>query len=141
MRLKDLLIFIVLLSIGCSARAQQAQSFDYPWPVEVFDLPVSDNKVQYRLYVRAPLRKVDKNAPVHCYYFLDALSNFTPAAAMSYNYEKFNYMPTGFFIGVGYTNEKDGNARTENRTRDYTPSQFTPDSKHFLFSALNHLLQ
>ena len=54
---------------------------------------------------------------------------------MSDNYEYFNYIPPAYFIGIGYSNEADGVPKAENRTRDYTPTKFTPqDSTHFLAS-------
>jgi uncharacterized protein len=132
--LKFLTLLFFLITSVFSVQAIEPQPFTYPWKVEVFDLPVSSNGIQYRLYIRPPIQSVEAGKPVHSYYFLDALTNFTPAAAMSFNYEQFGYMPSGYFIGIGYTNESDGEPKATNRTRDYTPTQFTPDTKHFLYA-------
>ena len=115
------------------AETLEAGEFTYPWDVHVFDLPVSANGIAYRLYVRPPLRAVEEGEKPSSFYFLDPLALFTPAAAMSYNYEYFNYIPTAYFIGIGYQNEADGTWLEENRTRDYTPTAFLPpNDNHFL---------
>jgi len=138
MRTLLLLLSALILNGLFATRAAEAQDigpkpFDYPWDVEVFDLPVSANGIGYRLYVRAPLRKPADGEQPSTIYFLDALNQFTPAAAMSYNYEYFNYIPASYFVGIGYQNEADGMVREENRTRDYTPTSFSPpDDSHFL---------
>lgn len=131
----------VQLAITLSVTATPAVSdpeplpFEYPWPVQVFDLPESANGIGYRLYVRPPLRAPKDGSKPATFYFLDPLTLFVPAAAMSYNWEYFNYMPAAYFVGVGYQNEADGTARTANRTRDYTPTAFEPpNDKHFLAS-------
>lgn len=109
------------------------KAFEYPYKVEVFDLPQAANGVKYRLFVRPPLRKPAPESQASSFYFFDALRNFTPAAAMSYNYEFFNYIPAAYFIGIGYTNEADGITKESNRTRDYTPTSFKPpNDQHFL---------
>ena len=113
----------------------EAKPFDYPYDVDVYDLPVSSNGVAYRLYVRAPLREPADGEQPSTVYFLDAIANFVPAAAMTSNYEHFNYTPAAYFIGIGYQDEKDGIAKEHNRTRDYTPTKFAPkDQSHFLSS-------
>ena len=56
--------------------------------------------------------------------------------AMAFNYEHFIYIPAAYFIGIGYQDEADGAAKEQNRTRDYTPTKFTPpDQSHFLASS------
>lgn len=111
----------------------EAKPFDYPWNVQVYDLPQSDNGVAYRLYIRAPLVDPPQGESASAFYFLDPLALFTPAAAMTYNYEFFNYIPSAYFIGVGYQNEADGEWKEANRTRDYTPTAFAPPSAdHYL---------
>lgn len=126
----------VLSPVGSpAAKELTPQPFEYPYPVEVFDLPPSENGVEYRIFVRPPLREPAEGERASCFYFLDALRNFVPAAAMSYNYEIFNYIPAAYFIGIGYRNEADG-VKEENRTRDYTPTAFVPpDENHFLASS------
>jgi predicted alpha/beta superfamily hydrolase len=120
---------------GSTPQEIAPQPFEYPYPVEVYDLPRSANGIEYRLYVRPPLEDPAEGEPPSTVYFLDALRNFTPAAAMSYNWEYFNYIPSSYFVGIGYRNEADGISRESNRTRDYTPTAFEPpDESHFLAS-------
>ena len=123
-----LLAAILVVADPGSAFAQrpEAKPFSYPYDVQVFDLPTAANKVGYRLYVRMPLREPAAGEKSSSFYFLDPLTNFVPAAAMSYNYEYFNYIPSAFFIGIGYQDEADGHPREHNRTRDYTPTELTP---------------
>ncbi len=132
-------LFIVVISQISQAQSPQelaknlpAKKFEYPWDVKVFDLQVSSNGVKYRLYVRPPIEPPQEGQKSSTFYFLDPLALFTPAAAMSYNYEYFNYIPSAYFIGIGYQDEADGNWREANRTRDYTPTSFTPPEDHFL---------
>ncbi|MCP5380932.1 MAG: alpha/beta hydrolase [Kordiimonadaceae bacterium] len=137
-----LLLFIFCPLYSVSAQAQNAnelakslpeKDFDYPWDVKVFDLPKSKNGIAYRIYVRLPIEPPKEGEKSSSFYFLDPLALFTPAAAMSYNYEYFNYIPSAYFIGIGYQNEADGHWKEENRTRDYTPTAFAPPNKdHFL---------
>jgi len=135
----DIFVFTKAVCLLCLAlrsapvAAQEPQSFQYPYDVDVYDLPVASNGVAYRLYVRAPLREPEDREKASTFYFLDALNNFVPAAAMSYNFEYFNYIPAAYFIGVGYQDESDGVVKEANRTRDYTPTAFEPsDESHFL---------
>ncbi len=129
---------IAILSIAARlslAQDPNPQPFNYPFDVDVFDLPISENGIGYRLYIRPPLREPASGEKSSVFYFLDALQLFTPSAAMSYNYEYFNYIPSAYFVGVGYQNEADGVTREVNRTRDYTPTAFAPpDSTHYLAS-------
>ncbi len=111
-----------------------AKNFDYPWDVKVFDLPTSSNGINYRLYVRPPIEPPEEGQKSSTFYFLDPLALFTPAAAVSYNYEYFNYTPSAYFVGIGYQDEADGDWKEANRTRDYTPTSFTPPEDHFLRS-------
>ena len=127
---------LALLAV-CMARAAetgiQAGPFEYPYDVAVYDLPVAGNGVKYRIYVRPPLRDPGEGEQAAGFYFLDAIANFVPAAAMTSNYEHFNYLPAAYYIGIGYQDEADGIAKEHNRTRDYTPTEFVPpDDKHFL---------
>lgn len=126
------IIFILVMSIQAHAQDIESKTFTYPYDMQVFDLPTASNGVDYRIYVRMPLRPPAEGEKSSSFYFLDALANMTPAAAMSYNYEVFNYIPSAYFIGIGYQNEADGPWKEENRTRDYTPTAFTPDKGHFL---------
>lgn len=114
------------------AQEIQPKKFNYPYDVLVFDLPESSNGISYRLYVRPPLRNPNQGESPSTFYFLDPLRLFVPAAAMTYNYEYFNYHPASYFIGIGYQNEADGIPKEENRTRDYTPTSFNPPKDHFL---------
>ena len=131
---KIILTFLaIFLSISqVTAQEIQPKEFKYPYDVKVFDLPTAANGIDYRIYVRAPLRAPAEGEKSSSFYFLDALANMTPAAAMSYNYEIFNYIPSAYYIGIGYQNEGDGPWTQENRTRDYTPTAFTPAPGHFL---------
>lgn len=130
---------VLLLAIACAAGAAETavepKPFEYPYEVFVYDLPVAANGVKYRLYVRPPLRKPGEGQVAASFYFLDAIANFVPAAAMTFNYEYFNYLPAAYYIGIGYQDEADGIAKEQNRTRDYTPTEFVPpDASHFLAS-------
>lgn len=109
--------------------------FTFPYEVLVFDLPAATNGVNYRLYVRPPLREPGDGEQASSIFFLDPIGLFVPASSMSYNYEIFNYIPASYFIGIGYQDEADGIPKTHNRTRDYTPTAFSPpDANHFLAS-------
>jgi predicted alpha/beta superfamily hydrolase len=137
MDMKKLTFVLVIWSFSFKLFAQTIESkpFEYPFKVHVFDLPISSNGINYRIYIREPLRDPENGEQASAFYFLDPLSLFVPSAAMSSNYEYFNYIPAAYFIGIGYTNEADGIPKVENRTRDYTPTKFTPpDSTHFLAS-------
>jgi predicted alpha/beta superfamily hydrolase len=129
----------LFLAMACGAGAAetdiQAKPFDYPYQVFVYDLPEASNGVKYRIYVRPPLRAPGEGEKAASFYFLDAIANFVPAAAMTFNYELFNYLPAAYYIGIGYQDEADGIAKEHNRTRDYTPTEFIPpDDNHFLAS-------
>jgi len=133
MKIISLLLAIFISSNCLASEAITAKPFKYPYPVMTFDLPVSKNGIGYRLYVRPPLRHPAEGQKSSSFYFLDALKNFTAAAVMSDNYETLGYTPSAYFIGIGYQNEADGIAKEANRTRDYTPTSFTPpDEKHYL---------
>ena len=130
------LIFLALSLASSDARANadpEPGAFAYPYEVMVFDLPTASNGIDYRLYIRPPLREPGAGELATGIYFLDPIALFVPAAAMSFNYEIFNYMPASYFIGIGYQDEADGVPKTHNRTRDYTPTGFAPpDETHFL---------
>lgn len=130
------MIWGLLLIAGCAtgslAQGASEKTFKHPFDIKVYDLPTSKNGVEYQLIVRAPLRPPAEGEKSSTFYFLDAIANMTPAAVMSYNYELFNYVPSAYFIGIGYKNEEGGFWREENRTRDYTPTAFTPPTGHFL---------
>ncbi len=133
--MRFILCVILLLSYLTASQTQsiQPKSFDFPYDVKVYDLPTSSNGINYRLYVRKPLREPAEGEKASAFYFLDPLSLFIPASSMTGNYEWFNYLPAAYYIGVGYANEADGIPKEENRTRDYTPTEFfPPDSSHFL---------
>ncbi len=130
--------YLIVLLLGfstCASLAQEVEpkSFEYPYEVLVYDLPTAENGIDYRLYVRKPLRAPAEGEAPSTFYFLDALRLFVPAAAMTSNFEYFNYHPAAYFVGIGYQDEADGVPKEANRTRDYTPTTFTPpDDKHFL---------
>lgn len=124
-----------LSAMGLSAQELPAREFKYPYDVHVFDLPISANGIEYQLFVRPPLRAPADGEKSSVFYFLDAKANMIPAAAMSYNYETFNYIPSAYFVGIGYKNEEGAFWKEENRTRDYTPSEFIPPKGHFLESS------
>ena len=127
-------VFTISFCVIMYAQEINPKKFDYPYDVRVFDLPQSSNGVKYRIYVRPPLRKSKDEVKPSSFYFLDPLRLFVPAAAMTYNYEYFNYHPASYFIGIGYQNEADGIPKESNRTRDYTPTAFDPPEGHFLAS-------
>jgi hypothetical protein len=128
-------LFLVAMSGPGWAQDIAPQSFHYPYEVLVYDLPTAANGVNYRLYVRPPLRDPGAGERASSFYFLDAQRNFVPAAAMTSNYEYFNYIPAAYFIGIGYQDEADGVPKEHNRTRDYTPTKFVPpNQEHFLAS-------
>ncbi|MEJ2330121.1 MAG: hypothetical protein P8Z33_09695 [Gammaproteobacteria bacterium] len=136
MRTACLLLVTLTVAVAISAPAYGevvAKPFEHPYHVTVYDLPVSSNGVRYRLYVRPPLQEPADGEGAAAVYFLDAIANFVPAAAMTASYERFNYTPAAYFIGIGYQDESDGVPKEYNRTRDYTPTRFTPpDQNHFL---------
>jgi predicted alpha/beta superfamily hydrolase len=135
MKLSFFILFIWAFSPELNAQIIESKPFEYPYNVLVYDLPTASNGINYRLYVRKPLRDPDDGEQASAFYFLDPLRLFVSAAAMSYNYEYFNYIPAAYFIGIGYSNEADGMPKEENRTRDYTPTSFAPpDDTHFLSS-------
>ncbi len=133
--MKHLICAMLLASIGFAkpwAEEPSSKPFTYPYDMKVYDLPTAANGVDYQLIIRAPLRPPAEGEKSSTFYFLDALANMTPAAAMSYNYEIFNYIPSAYFVGIGYKNEEGSFWKEENRTRDYTPTEFTPPEGHFL---------
>ncbi len=136
MQARIIMIFLALGVATTPARAiaeVAARPFTFPYEVMVFDLPTAANGIDYRLYVRPPLREPAAGEKASSIYFLDPITLFVPASAMSFNYEVFNYMPASYFIGIGYQDEADGLPKTHNRTRDYTPTSFTPpDDAYFL---------
>lgn len=112
--------------------AIEPKPFEYPVPIEVFDLPTAPNGVDYRIIVRAPLAAPAEGEKSSTVYFLDALLNMTPAGIMAYNYETLNYVPSSYFVGIGYREGEDHKYQEQDRTRDYTPTSFTPPEGHFL---------
>ncbi len=128
-----LLLTLALLVPFCvQAQEIEPKAFEYPYDVQVFDMPTASNGIDYRIYVRMPLRDPAEGEKHSSFYFLDPLALMTSAAAMTYNYAYFNYLPSAYYIGIGYQNEADGNWKQENRTRDYTPTAFKPGKGHFL---------
>ncbi|UTW54622.1 alpha/beta hydrolase [Kordiimonas sp. SCSIO 12610] len=126
------MLYVVVGLNGLWASEPEAKPFTYPYDMKVYDLPTAANGVDYQLIIRAPLRPPADGEKSSTFYFLDALANMTPAAAMSYNYEIFNYIPSAYFVGIGYKNEEGDFWKEENRTRDYTPTKFKPPAGHFL---------
>ena len=141
--MKKLILVLVIwvFSFELSSQTIEPKPFEYPFKVRVYDLPTSSNGINYRIYIREPLREPENGELASAFYFLDPIRLFVPSAAMSSNYEYFNYIPSAYFIGIGYANEADGLPKVENRTRDYTPTTFTPpDSTHFLsFSPVDYI--
>ena len=72
------------------------------------------------------MRPLNEGEQAAAFYFLDPLRTFVPAASMTVNYEVFDYIPSAYFIGIGYQDEADGYPKEHNRTRDYTPTAFEP---------------
>ena len=114
------------------AQTAEPTSFQHPFNLKVYDLPVASNGIEYQLIIREPLRPPAEGEKSSTFYFLDATANMPAAATMSYNYEYFNYIPSAYFVGIGYKNEEGTFWKEENRTRDYTPVEFTPPAGHFL---------
>lgn len=135
--MKSIIIISAIFLFGTLLQSQTNQPvpFEYPYEVDVYDLPLASNGIKYRVYIRKPLRDPVEGEKSSTFYFLDALRLFVPSASMSYNYEYFNYIPSAYYIGIGYTDEADGVPKEANRTRDYTPTHFAPtDNNHFLSS-------
>lgn len=110
----------------------EPRPFKYPLPVKVFDLPTSANGIDYRLFVRPPLREPAEGETTVAVYFLDGIRLFAPATMMALNYEALAYVPPLVLVGIGYQDEPGVAWREENRTRDYTPTAFAPPDGHFL---------
>ena len=123
-------MFLLIMLVTAPAAGDVAKKpFAFPFDVAVYDLPTSSNGIRYRLYVRPPLREPAEGEQPSTFYFLDALRSFVPAASMTSNYEIFNYIPSAYFIGIGYQDEADGIPKEHNRTRDYTPTKFAPAAR------------
>lgn len=136
--MKNLIFALLIVSIGTPtvlAQTTEPQSFQHPFNLKVYGLPVASNGVEYQLIIREPLRPPAEGEKSSTFYFLDATANMPAAATMSYNYEYFNYIPSAYFVGIGYKNEEGTFWKEENRTRDYTPVEFTPPAGHFLESS------
>ncbi|WP_350292550.1 alpha/beta hydrolase-fold protein [uncultured Croceitalea sp.] len=131
--MKKLIVVLLLgaFSIG-NAQIASPKVFEFPFKVQVYDLPTSENGINYRIYVRPPLIAPEEGEKASSFYFLDPLRLFVPSSAMTSNFEYFNYHPAAYFIGVGYQNETDGIPKELNRIRDYTPTNFVPTENHFL---------
>ena len=133
--MKNLFFALFVISLGMPsvlAQTTEPKSFKHPFNLKVYDLPVASNGVEYQLIVREPLRPPAEGEKPSTFYFLDATANMPAAATMSYNYEYFNYIPSAYFVGIGYKNEEGTFWKEENRTRDYTPVEFNPPAGHFL---------
>lgn len=128
-------IFFICFLQDLKSQEIKPQPFRHPSNIDVYDLPESSNGVKYRIYVRKPLNELKVGELPSYFYFFDPLSLFVPATSMTTNYEYFDYIPSAYFIGIGYQDEADGISKKHNRTRDYTPTTFKPkDDKHFLSS-------
>ncbi len=135
--MRSCIIISAILLFGSLVQSQTIQPvpFEYPFEVDVYDLPIASNGIKYRVYIRKPLRDPAEGEKSSTFYFLDALRLFVPSASMSYNYEFFNYISSAYYVGIGYADEADGVPKEANRTRDYTPTRFAPaDNNHFLSS-------
>ena len=113
----------------------EAKPFEYPVPIEMIDLPTAPNGVDYRLIVRPPLVDPAEGEAPSTVYFLDAMLNLTPAGIMAYNYESLNYVPPAYYVGLAYRDGEEHRLDQRDRTRDYTPTSFTPSEDHFLANA------
>jgi uncharacterized protein len=109
------------------------QAYQPPFEAQTIDLPRSANGVDYRLYVRKPLREPREGESVVTVYVLDAHWNFPSAVTMLANREAMGHFPPTLFVGIGYPDDESG-GREEHRTRDYTPTAFAPSDpgSHFL---------
>lgn len=128
------LALILLALIPAQATAQTVRPWQPPFDMEVIDLPVSDNGVGYRLFIRKPLVPPDSGDRPVVVYLLDALWDTPAVAAAESNAEFLGHFPPIYYVGVGYQNENDGVRLEANRTRDYTPTAWAPDDprQHFL---------
>lgn len=106
--------------------------YRYPVPISTIDLPPAPNGATYRLYVRPPLREPEAGQRPATVYFVDALLTLTPAGVMAHNYELMDYAPAAWFVGIGYRDGDADRMEESDRTRDYTPTVFTPPAGHFL---------
>jgi predicted alpha/beta superfamily hydrolase len=126
---------LLLTLIPASLPAQTVRAWQPPFEMEVIDLPVSDNHVAYRLFVRKPLVPPAPGGerPV-VVYLLDALWDTPAVAAAESNAEFGGHFPPIYYVGVGYQDENDRVRLQANRTRDYLPTVWAPPDpgQHFL---------
>ena len=127
---------ILLVALGLSwltlpAIAQDAQPYEFPFQVDVYDLPVSSNGIAYRIYVREPLAAEDRvDGPPGVFYVLDGDYYFPALAAGVFNTEYFGHTPNAYMVGIGYQ-DLETVSLNRHRTRDFTPTSFTPpDADH-----------
>ncbi len=128
------LALILLTIIPNDASTQTVRSWQPPFEMEVIDLPVSNNGVAYRLFVRKPLVAPDSGERPVVVYILDALWDTPAVVAAESNAEFLGHFPPIYYVGIGYQNENDGVRLEANRTRDYTPTAWKPADprQHFL---------
>lgn len=131
--LSRLVCCMLVLAQPASAQDAELGTWTPPFEIEVVDLPTASNGVDYRLFVRRPLASPREGDLAVGVYILDALWNLPAAAAMHSNVEFLRRTPSLMLIGVGYQNETRSRLE-ENRTRDYTPTHFSPTDPegHFL---------
>ena len=125
---------LALVLLPVAASAQQVRPWTPPFDAEVIDLPVAQNGVAYRLFVRKPISEPQGGEKPIVVYVLDALWDFPAVVAAHSNSEFLGHYPPIYYVGVGYQDENQRMRREEHRTRDYTPTAWAPadPSKHFL---------
>lgn len=125
---------LALVLLPVAASAQQVRPWTPPFDAEVIDLPVAQNGVAYRLFVRKPISEPRGGEKPIVVYVLDALWDFPAVVAAHSNSEFLGHYPPIYYVGVGYQDENQRMRREEHRTRDYTPTAWAPadPSKHFL---------
>ena len=129
--IRNLLVTLGLVCLGQTAVAQDAQPYEFPFQVDVYDLPIASNGVAYRLYVRAPLAAEDRaDGPPGIFYVLDGNYYFPALAAGVFNTEHFGHTPNAYMVGIGYADLEELDV-SNHRTSDYTPTRFSPpDANH-----------
>ena len=121
----------VMAGNGPSTSQHTPSNYQVPFEASTIDLPTSANGIDYRLYIRKPLRDPQAGEQVVTVYVLDALWKFPAAATMLANAEFLGHLPPLLLVGVGYRDDAQG-GREENRTRDYTPTAFNPKTHAFM---------
>ena len=125
-----LAVLVLAMMVPATAQPSPAtispQPYEFPFEVDVFDLPVSSNGVAYRLFVRHPLlAEARRTGRPGVFYVLDGNWYFPTLAAEVFNMEYFGHTPDAYMVGIGYQDTETLDV-TAHRTRDYTPTAFSP---------------